>query len=634
MLMQQLSRRLVPYILIVSIVTAAFIYLTDRYNGLTLILVHPATAVGTGKAYWDSGSGFSEKNSATFTVAGSQDGSWQSCNVHLPATGVKSLRIVPLTGTTGAGQIRQISLLNDNIRYFLNADGSCQQQPVGSGQARTVACTGDYPRTGLNADASVTVSDIPMDSMEIPLRSRIGISVIAFMFMLVGGIWLVRLPEGITRREMTLCYLGRAAWLALASFYLLQLYRLSRYAVDVPYIDEWHYFDRDALPEGLTWRWLFAFHNEHRILPTKLMAWLNLKLFGLDFVKQQLVNYLLYGALIAAAAKLKQRILGSSFRLFPVFLFFLLSPINYENHAWGFQSQFHLVVIFALLTIYHAFEDREYLTNYFLFAAFVLLGAYSFSAGVVLGLILILCQTAFFVSEKIGKKQDPPPDFRRLLLPTTLIAIGLACWFIGYQKPEHHPPLTLPFSSAFWDYFLNVLSCAFGYTGMSDLPGIVCLVLVITPVIMLWRRSDSTGKSGRWKITAAILATLAILAIISIGRSGLGDPKSSRYTEFGLLLIPFASIAWYMALSPGKLRNCTLTLFWLFCACSSAPYWTDFFYREDRVNKLSRLDCVERYLSGSGDGNCEEEVGDTIGTYIDAATLLNTKFTRQFINKE
>src|SRR6185369_13272306 len=460
MLMQQLSRRLAPYILIVSIVTAAFIYLTDRYNGLTLILVHPATAVGTGKAYWDSGSGFSEKNSATFTVAGSQDGSWQSCNVHLPATGVKSLRIVPLTGTTGAGQIRQISLLNDNIRYFLNADGSCQQQPVGSGQARTVACTGDYPRTGLNADASVTVSDIPMDSMEIPLRSRIGISVIAFMFMLVGGIWLVRLPEGITRREMTLCYLGRAAWLALASFYLLQLYRLSRYAVDVPYIDEWHYFDRDALPEGLTWRWLFAFHNEHRILPTKLMAWLNLKLFGLDFVKQQLVNYLLYGALIAAAAKLKQRILGSSFRLFPVFLFFLLSPINYENHAWGFQSQFHLVVIFALLTIYHAFEDREYLTNYFLFAAFVLLGAYSFSAGVVLGLILILCQTAFFVSEKIGKKQDPPPDFRRLLLPTTLIAIGLACWFIGYQKPEHHPPLTLPFSSAFWDYFLNVLSCA------------------------------------------------------------------------------------------------------------------------------------------------------------------------------
>jgi len=438
--------------------------------------------------------------------------------------------------------------------------------------------------------------------------------------------------ESVNRLERIISYLGRVTWVVLAFYYLFQFYQIYRYAVDVPHIDEWYYFDRNALPEGLTWRWLFAFHNEHRILPTKLMAWINLKLFGLDFVKQQLFNFILYGALIATVAKLKKKILGDAFHLFPAFLFFLLSPINYENHIWGFQSQFHLVVIFALLALNYAFEERDYLRKYRLFVVLVLLSAYSFSAGVALAAILSVCQAAFFVSEKTRNKHDSPPEFSQLLMPTALIAFGLACWFIGYQRPAHHPPLTFPLSGAFWEYFLNVLSCAFGFTRISTSAGIICLILVTTPLFILWLRSDYGKKSGRWKISTVIPAILIILAVISVGRGGLGEPKSSRYTEFGLLLIPFASIAWYMALSPGKLRNCLLLTFWLFCTYTLAPYWTDYFYRADRVNKLQKLQCIENYYNGSGDGNCEEEIKSSIGDYIEAATLLKTKFTSQFRN--
>lgn len=633
--MQQLFNRFTPYILVVSIVAATVIYLTNSYIGLTIILTQRATTSGVGKVYWDSGTGISDKSSITFPVTGSQDGSWHSGNVHLPATGIKSLRIIPSVGNEAVVEIQQIGLLSDTVFYVLNSNGNCQQQQVGPGPTPLESCTGSYPHVRINSDYSVTVDNIPANTLEASPLKRIVISGCTFLFMLLGGTWVLRQPLKATCREMALCCLERTAWLMLLFYYLLQFYRLYRYSVDVPYIDEWHYFDRNALPDGLTWRWLFAFHNEHRILPTKLMAWLNLKLFGLDFVRQQLFNFVLYGALIASAAKLKNKIMGNSFSLFPVFLFFLLSPLNYENHVWGFQSQFHLVVIFALLSINYAFEKKERLTNFNLFAVFVLLGAYSFSAGVVLAIIFLICQAAFFASTAISKKIDSPPDFRQLLAPTAVIVISLACWFIGYQKPEHHPPLVLPFDSAFWEYFLNLLSCAFGFTRISALPGIACLALVTAPLVILWLKRDSCSESCRWKITAAILAILAVLAIISMGRSGLGDPKSSRYTEFGLLFIPFASIAWHMALSPGKLRNCMLTLFWIFCAYTSAPYWTDFFYREDRVNKLSRLQCIERYYNGSGNGNCEEEINSSsIGKYIDAAANLKIKFTRQFSIKE
>src|SRR5437762_1548710 len=45
---------------------------------------------------------------------------------------------------------------------------------------------------------------------------------------------------------------------------------LTKWAVDVPYLDEWEALRSSQLPTGFNWHWLWAQHNEHRILPTNL----------------------------------------------------------------------------------------------------------------------------------------------------------------------------------------------------------------------------------------------------------------------------------------------------------------------------------------------------------------------------
>ena len=62
-------------------------------------MIQQATTAGVGRVYWDSGAGFSEKNSSSFAVAGSQNGSWRRYNAHLPAIEVQSLQNSPDSST-------------------------------------------------------------------------------------------------------------------------------------------------------------------------------------------------------------------------------------------------------------------------------------------------------------------------------------------------------------------------------------------------------------------------------------------------------------------------------------------------------------------------------------------------------
>src|SRR4026207_102820 len=73
-----------------------------------------------------------------------------------------------------------------------------------------------------------------------------------------------------------------------------------KYAVDVPYWDEWEQLTSQALPQGLTWQWLFSQHNEHRIVPTNLLTWLLYRLDGWDIAVNQIVNWGIYCSLVGA----------------------------------------------------------------------------------------------------------------------------------------------------------------------------------------------------------------------------------------------------------------------------------------------------------------------------------------------
>ena len=257
-------------------------------------------------------------------------------------------------------------------------------------------------------------------------------------------------------------------WALVTILYLYHFSIIRHYAVDVPYWDEWEYFKPEALPAGLTWQWLFEFHNEHRIVFTKLLAWLNMKFFGLDFVLQQLFNFGLFGCLLTAIYILMKRVTGNDrFSWLPLFLIFLLSPLNFANHAWAFQSQFHLVLLFAMLALAGAFPERITLPSMLKPSILTILAIYSFSAGPVFSIVYLGCFIIYIAGNYLNNHVTKAAALSSLAISSGFIGVGLAFWFHGYTKPPLHPELVLPVTTNFWIFFLNLVGLGFGYTASA-----------------------------------------------------------------------------------------------------------------------------------------------------------------------
>ena len=95
--------------------------------------------------------------------------------------------------------------------------------------------------------------------------------------------------------------------------FLALVVAVNRYAVDLPYYDEWAFLHPDNaeyLTGGLDAGWLFQRHNEHLIPLTRLQIWLLYRLNGWDVASQQRMNLVLFAAVMAALAWALARVRG------------------------------------------------------------------------------------------------------------------------------------------------------------------------------------------------------------------------------------------------------------------------------------------------------------------------------------
>lgn len=614
--------------IVISLLVAAVFFQAGRHGAANLVIVMRSSVEGTGQVFLDTGSGFAGTAAENLALTDS-GGDWIRYTVPLPRTGLKAIKVVPLAGSGEGVDVSQVSLLSRTAQYTWKRSGETFLLEAGRSTAATDPDV--TPQLATTNESSLTITAVPDPGTADSPSGSLGLALLAALISLVCVFRLTgpAVPTGPGGSRNVLA--ARGAWLLLLATYLYQLHVVHSFAVDVPYMDEWDtYFTEDGLLSGFSWQWLFGFHNQHRIVLTKFMTWLNLKFFGLDLLKQQLFNYLLYGALLVALARLKEKITPSSFTLFPLFLIFLLSPINWENNSWGFQSQLHMALIFSVLALMHAYESGSPSRNIVCLILFALLSAYSFLAGVTFAFVYLVCYLIFIVSEIINGRIEAKKGITQILILSVVIGAGIAYWFVGYVRPDYDPPLALPYSGIFWSYFLNVVSLAFGFARTAHLPGIICLVLVVTPLILLLVVKEHRSKPAARTIVTAILGVLAVLAVISMGRAGISDPKSSRYSEIGMLLIPYTAISLWLVIPREKWRNLALTAFWCFCFAASFSGWSDNGYREQMVGRLFSLSCIDQYYKGSGDGRCLETFPRPLGEYLESARKLRVKFTRQF----
>lgn len=422
---------------------------------------------------------------------------------------------------------------------------------------------------------------------------------------------------------------GAAALVVVAVGFVAHLLLVARHAVDLPYGDEWDLLAPDALPRGLTVEWLLALHNEHRIVPTKLQAWVLLRLCDLDGVAFVLSSFVAFGALLAALlAWLVRRGLpplgaGACGLL-------LLSPIAFQNHAWGFQSQVHLALLALLAGAAGVFGDGR-LARAGGVAALIA-GAFTFAAGVPYALAVVA--GAVLHRGEAARACRAAGDLagaRRARLDAALVAVpcaaALVLWTIGWEGAGLGP--TWPTRARFWDVWLNLVSLGFGFETRSALLGLPCLVVVVAPAAALVRRDPRDPRA--WElasITAGLLLGLATIALAR-GAWGAGYAKTSRYAELALPLVPVAALAWWRLLAaarPAARAAAPGAVLALACA-GLADDWSLDGYRSIEEQKRAALLRIAAHRGGRL--RCPEVYPGWLEERLAAARALGLSFTRE-----
>lgn len=546
--------------------------------------------------------------------------------IELPRVMPKQIFVEALAAP-GKFEVDRITLRSEELSYSWDSRGLCSMKTMSNGTIKSEQCAGIQPLLAIGDNSRLQISEIPQAIWIVKPKVGICAAVAVLMFSLAAGGWLARPIEP---KEWQSVSLARVTWITVAAVYLMQFVAVWRYSVDVPFWEEWEYFLPQGLPRGLSWDWLFSFAGYHRVVPTKLMAWVNLKLFGLDFKLQKLFNYLLFGGLIGTLVILKNRIIGrQEFILFPAFLLFLLSPIAYENHSNSYQSQIHLLIIFALIALIHMYADGGAARSSLFFLVAIAAAINTFSAGMTMTAVLFPCWAGFIFYQMQTR------GFRRkgallLMAGIGMVSFTALSWLFSYRQPSDCTWIS-PFTGLFWDTFLNLVSFGFGIEKEHPVPGLLCLAVVLLPLALLWKDRAARREKGVWLVTTAILLFLAFLATIAVTRAVfVGTSKASRYAEFGLMLIPLASIAWWLALRNPVRRYAVLLVFWLACFITFRDDWSFSPYREGSQMDAFVLESLDDYTAGRGDGSFPWTHPKPLPPFFAGAAGLDVKFTRQF----
>lgn len=323
-----------------------------------------------------------------------------------------------------------------------------------------------------------------------------------------------------TALAVALCACGAKLWLVQA------------YGNPTPYMDQWNGEAAAVyvpyLRGELAWSHLWAAHNEHHIVWTRLLA---LGLLGAngqwDPLLQMAVNAVLHSVIAAALVVwLGRQFRGAGFALAALLVGAVFAlPFAWENTLAGFQSQFYFLVLFALahlgLTLGARAGGLAWWTGWACGVAG--LGA---SSG---GFAAPLASAAVVLLGALLRRDWNRWTWIHLGLAAALAAAGLAT--------VHHVPGHDPLRATSAGQFLLALLNTAGWPANFWLPlGVVVPLPFLFRLWQTWRRRelDPFGATllglGAW--------TLLQCAAIAFSRGNLHLGGSPRYNDlFALQLV-------------------------------------------------------------------------------------------------
>lgn len=429
-------------------------------------------------------------------------------------------------------------------------------------------------------------------------------------------------------------WLTRLLLILCVTIYSVHLWIIFQNAVNVPYWDEWGILSPNALPAGFTFSWIFEQANEHRIIPTKMLAWGLFYVSGHNHVLSMLITDAIYVLLLGCIVLFAKRMVPQvPLWVTLAFVIFLLTPINWENNFWGFESSFRFAVLFTLLAGYFLFNEPQTGWRMALGALMSVLAAYSFFAGLIAVSILIVLFASFKVARALSfAGPQRRAEYVQLIAVVIPVLILIALHFIDYHKVASLPRYALPYQASFWRFFTNLVSWGFGFETHSVVIGAVCLLLVLAPIVLEIRKKRLQLPSSSWAVYAFSLGMLAVLASIAYARANLSSSaKISRYADFATMLVPFTALAWAIFLKDRpKLKKYVLIGFWVFCCLGFSYKWLWFsVYSVERDSRKAGVECIKSYYKQGGQALCPTLSPTPIDSMLDDAKKLNLSFYRE-----
>lgn len=341
------------------------------------------------------------------------------------------------------------------------------------------------------------------------------------------------------------------AWSVWGGCFGLAFHAVWRGAANVPFYDDWMFVPYLTGEQPLTWDWLWAVHNEHRLPVPKLIIAFILHVTQGGFFAATFPVVLAAGALAAVFMLLARRLRGRTRWTDSLFPLVFLNLAHCENFFTPFQISFTGAVLTTGLLLAGLLWSPQAVTTYrrLLFLAGCALLACGFGPASLVYVPAVACWLLY--SAQLLWRSTEPRN-RRFAVVTGSIALGLlvltSLIWAGALPAERDAP-RVPLLAG-----LRV-GLQFLATGISPLlqlgwplsSGISPLFLLGSGLLLLFRIvQDASNRSRGAALLLFLCALLALAGGIGVNRAALSETAgwSTRYAILSALawVITFFSI--------------------------------------------------------------------------------------------
>ena len=313
---------------------------------------------------------------------------------------------------------------------------------------------------------------------------------------------------------------------------------LQKYGLSFPFWDQWDAEGEDVVRPLVEGRFKFSNlwlpHNEHRVLPTRIVTLICFKLTGiwsnLNEARANVFIAALTPVFLVWLMRVKSQLHGLRWFVLPILIAQFVLPFGWENVLVGFQSQFFFLMFFALSGFALATFKPEDIWAFGGVLILSLLSILTMASGILLP--LIACGLYIFHSII---------DRRNYLLTLVFVLLLLIVAIAGYQMVSHvdgHERLRATDLRQFFEGFTRVLSWPSRINRWLAIP-LWLPVFIGIPILLI--RKSFTGFD--LLMTACFAWTMAQVLAISYGRGHELAQVTSRYTD--LLTLGLISVSWF-----------------------------------------------------------------------------------------